>query len=71
MYKESIELVRSVYELIESTETFVVYYRSEKYSDRALMLFLNQNDTLSLFDCIAVILAKLLKQNLLTFDRNS
>jgi predicted nucleic acid-binding protein len=70
LHKEDIELVRTVHELIESAETFVVYYKGERYSDKALMLFLNQSDKLSFFDCVAISLAKLLKQDLLTFDRN-
>jgi len=69
LYKENIEFVRNVYELLEATETFIIYYDNRRYIDKALMLFLNQSNKLSYFDYAAICLSKLLKQDLLTFDK--
>ncbi len=69
LYKEGIEFVREVYDLIESADIFIVF-KSRKYAESALDMFLNQTDRLSIFDCMAISLAKVLKQELLSFDRN-
>jgi|Deesub1362B_J571_1020462.scaffolds.fasta_scaffold01319_3 predicted nucleic acid-binding protein len=68
LYRESIEFVRDVYDMLEATEIFILYYNNQKYLDRALLLFLNQSNKLSYFDYTAICLSKLLRQDLLTFD---
>ncbi len=68
LYKENAEFMKAVYETMESTETFVIYFSNQKYLERSLTLFLNQKNKLSYFDYAAITLSKLLKQNLLTFD---
>jgi len=68
LYKENAEFVRVVYETLESTETFIIYLSNQKYLEKSLTVFLNQENKLSYFDYVAISLSKLLRQDLLTFD---
>ncbi|MBO8183579.1 MAG: PIN domain-containing protein [Archaeoglobus sp.] len=68
LYKEGPEFTRAIYETLESAETFVLYFNNQKYLEKSLTLFLNQENKLSYFDYVAISLSKLLRQELLTFD---